>query len=155
MKRKIKKQFRLTFDAIAAVFAFVATIIIALVTWGLFFLLLTGCTTTKYVPVESVKTEYKDKIKEVHTTDSVVDTRFVYVKGDTLIDYRDRVKWRDRYIHDSLYIERHDSIRVPYPVEKPLTKWQQAKMDFGGTAMGGVAIALCFAVVWLVKRFKR
>lgn len=155
MKRKEKKPFRLTFDAIAAAFALISTIIIALVAWGLFALLLTGCTTTKYVPVESVKTEYKDKIKEVHTTDSVVDTRFVYVKGDTIIDYRDRVKWRDRYIHDSLYIERHDSIPAPYPVERKLSRWEQTKMDFGGMAIGGVAIALCFAVVWLVKRFKR
>lgn len=155
MKRKYRKRFRLTFDAIAAVFALVSTIIIALVVWALFVLFMTGCTTTKYVPVESVKTEYKDKIKEIHTTDSVVDTRFVYVKGDTVIDYRDRVKWRDRYIHDSLYIDRHDSIPVPYPIERKLSRWEQAKMDFGGMAFGGVAIALCFAVVWLVKRFKR
>lgn len=145
------------FDAIAAVLGLIMTTIAAVVIGAVCFfaLALTGCTTTKYVPVEITKTEYKDKIKEVHTTDSVVDTRFVYVKGDTIIDYRDRIKWRDRYIHDSLYIERHDSIPVPYPVEKPLTKWQQAKMDLGGAAMGGVAIALCFAVVWLVKRFKR
>lgn len=113
-----------------------------------------GCK-TRYVPVETVRTEYKDKVKEVHTTDSVVDTRFVYVNGDTVIDYRDRVKWRKKLVHDSIYIERTDSIPVPYPVEKPLTRWQQTKMDFGGMAIGGLLIAQCFAVVWLVKRFKR
>lgn len=121
----------------------------------IFLLCLIGCTTTKYVPIESVRTEYKDNIREVHTTDSVTDTRFVYIKGDTVIDYRDRVKWRDRFVHDSIYIERHDSIPVPYPVERELSRWEQAKMDLGGIAMGGVLVALCFAVVWLVKRFKR
>lgn len=117
--------------------------------------LLCACTATKYVPTESVRIEYKDNIKEVHTTDSAVDTRFVYVKGDTVIDWRDRVKWRDRLVHDSIYIEKVDSVPVPYPVEHKLSRWERAKMDFGGMAIGGMAIALCVAVVWLVKRFKR
>lgn len=113
---------------------------------------LSGCTSTRYVPVETVRTEYKDKVREVHTTDSVVDTRFVYVKGDTVIDYRDRVKWRDRYVHDTCTVVKTDSIAVPYPVERKLTWWQQTKMDFGGMALGAVAVALCVAVVWLARR---
>lgn len=116
---------------------------------------LTGCSSARYVPVEIVKTEYKDNIKEVHTTDSVVDTRFVYVKGDTVIDWRDRIKWRDRYVHDSIYIENNDTIREPYPVERQLSRWEQTKMDLGGIAMGGLLVAICIAVVWLVRRFKR
>lgn len=113
---------------------------------------LSGCTSTRYVPVETVRTEYKDKVREVHTTDSVVDTRFVYVKGDTVIDYRDRVKWRDRYIHDTCTVVKTDSIAVPYPVERELTWWQQTKMDFGGMALGAVVVVLCVAVVWLLKK---
>lgn len=113
---------------------------------------LSGCTSTRYVPVETVRTEYKDKVREVHTTDSVVDTRFVYVKGDTVIGYRDRVKWRDRYVHDTCTVVKTDSIAVPYPVERELTWWQQTKMDFGGMALGAVAAALCVAVVWLARR---
>ena len=145
------------FDAVGAALGLAMSTVVALAVGIVCMLVmaLTGCTTTKYVPVEVVKTEYKDNVKEVHTTDSVVDTRFVYVKGDTIIDYRDRVKWRDRYVHDSIYIDRHDSIPVPYPVERKLSRWEQTKMDFGGMAFGGVAIALCFAVVWLVTRFKR
>ena len=118
-------------------------------------LLCAGCTTTKYIPVETVRTEYQDKVREIHTTDSITDTRFVYLKGDTLIDYRDRVKWRDRFIHDSIYIENNDTIREPYIVERKLSRWEQTKMDFGGMAIGGVAIALCIAVIWLIKKIKR
>lgn len=114
--------------------------------------MLSGCTSTRYVPVETVRTEYKDKIREVHTTDSVIDTRFVFVKGDTVIDYRDRVKWRDRYVHDTCTVVKTDSIAVPYPVERELTWWQQTKMDFGGMALGAVVAALCVAVVWLLKK---
>lgn len=116
---------------------------------------LCGCKTTKYVPVETVRTEYQDQVKEIHTTDSVTDTRFVYIKGDTVIDYRDRVKWRERFVHDSVFIEKTDTIRIPYPVERELTRWERAKMDFGGMAAGGLALAVCIAVVWLIKRMKR
>lgn len=116
---------------------------------------LCGCRTTKYVPVETVHTEYKDNIREIHTTDSVTDTRFVYVKGDTVIDYRDRVKWKEKLVHDSVYIERTDSVHVPYPVERALTKWERTKMDLGGMAIGGLLGVVCFAVVWLIKCLKR
>lgn len=116
---------------------------------------LAGCTTTQYVPVETVRTEYKDRVREVHTTDSVTDTRFVFVKGDTVVDYRDRVKWRDRYIHDTCTVVKTDSIAVPYPVERELTWWQRTKMDFGGVAFAVLAVALCIAVVWLTLRQRR
>ena len=114
-----------------------------------------GCASTKYVPVETVRTEWKDNVREVHATDSVTDTRFVYVKGDTVIDWRDRVQWRDRLVHDSIYIEKTDTIRAPYPVERELSRWEKTKMAFGGMAIGGVAVVLCIAVVWLIKRMKR
>lgn len=193
MKRKEKKPFRLTFDAIAAAFALISTIIIALVVWGLFALLLTGCTTTKYVPVESVRTEYRDadttaiynrllkffeSTREKETrSDSLFDrekeTLILRENGDTARHDRERIIYRstnrekeletkvkeqDSIINDlrmQLASIKTDSIPVPYPVERKLSKWEQTKMDLGGIAMGGVAIALCFAVVWLVKRFKR
>lgn len=156
MKRKGKQGCR-GFDAVAAVLGVVAMIICAAAVWvlALVAMSLASCSTAKYIPCETVRTEYRDKIKEVRATDSIVDTRFVYVKGDTVIDYRDRVKWRDRHVHDSIFIENNDTIREPYPIERKLTRWEQTKMDLGGVAMGGFAIAVCFAVVWLVKRFKR
>ena len=119
-------------------------------------LFLAGCTASKYMPVETVRTEYKDNVREIHTTDSVTDTRVGFINGDTVIDWRDRVKWRDRFIHDSIYIERHDSIPVPYPVELELSRWEQTKMDFGGMAIGGlIAVVIVFIIVWLIKKFKK
>ena len=90
--------------------------------------------------------------------DSVTDTRFVFIKGDTVIDYRDRVKWREREVHDTLYINRTDSINVPYPVEQKLSRWEQTKMNFGGMAMsatGVLFVTLSIAVVWIVKIKRR
>lgn len=114
-----------------------------------------GCTRTTYVPVEQVRTEYRDRDVERVVTDTVRDNRFVWVKGDTVVDIRDRWHRSTEYVHDTCYIERTDSIPVPYPVEKKLTRWEQAKMDFGGMAIGAVVIALCAAVVWLARRFRK
>ena len=50
---------------------------------------------------------------------------------------------------------KSDSIPVPYPVEKQLTKWQQTKMDFGGMAIGAIAAAVCAAAVWLIIKFRK
>ena len=42
-----------------------------------------------------------------------------------------------------------DSVPVPYPVEKELTRWERAKINFGGFAIGG----LCASVIVIVLLF--
>lgn len=118
-------------------------------------LCLCSCTSTRYVPVETVRTEYKDRVHEVQTVDSVTDTRFVYVSGDTVVSWRDRVKWRERVVRDTVRVIRTDTVREPYPVERELTRWERTKMDLGGVAFGGLAVAVCVAVVWLAKKFRK
>ena len=114
-----------------------------------------GSCITKYVPVESVRTEYRDRDVERLVADTVHDTRLVWVKGDTVVDIREKERIRRVELHDTCYIERTDTIRQPYPVEKPLSRWEQTKMDFGGFALGGVAVVLCIAVVWLIRKFRK
>lgn len=118
-------------------------------------LCLCSCTSTRYVPVETVRTEYKDRVHEVQTVDSVTDTRFVWVSGDTVVSWRDRVKWRERVVRDTVRVIRTDTVREPYPVERELTRWERTKMDLGGVAFGGLAVTMCIAVVWLIKKFRR
>lgn len=75
---------------------------------------LTGCKTrTAYIPVESVRTEYKDRLlrDSVHLYDSV----FVKMKGDTIRIEKYKYLYRDRLLRDSVFV--NDTIRVPYPVE--------------------------------------
>lgn len=118
-------------------------------------LLCSGCTRKVYVPLESVRTE-KDMVTR-WLTDTVIqnDTRFIFVKGDTVIDWRDRWRERIKEVHDTLYIERTDTVRVPVPVERKLKKWEQTKMDFGGAAIGATVVVLCIAVIWLIKKFRK
>lgn len=120
---------------------------VAIITAGLCFC---GCTTTKYVPMEFVRTEYKDRNVYSHTTDTVTSTRFVFVKGDTVIDFREKERVRSVEIHDTCYVMRTDSIAVPYPVERKLTRWEQTKMDYGGMAI----FTLCaLGIIFLISIF--
>ena len=117
--------------------------------------LLCGCTHTVYEPVETVRTEYRDRDVERLVADTVHDTRLIWVKGDTVVDIREKEHVRRVEIHDTCYIERTDTIRIPYPVEKRLTKWEQTKQDVGGIAIGVIVTVVCAAVVWLIKKFRK
>ena len=116
---------------------------------------------TKYVNVPEYHNVYINKHDTLTKHDSVYQKEFVdrYVKGDTIyltktkVDYRFRNLYKTKY-RDSLKI---DSIRVPYPVERKLNKWESLKMEVGGWAIGGlsaVVIALiAYIVTWLVRRY--
>ena len=45
--------------------------------------------------------------------------------------------------------------KVPYPVEKELTKWQQFRMDFGGWAIAAVIIIVLIFFGRLVYKLKK
>lgn len=128
------------------VMAYVVAVIVLLV-------MLCSCTRQVYVPIESVRTEYRDREVYKAVTDTVRDTRIIWLKGDTVIDVREKERVLKVEVRDTCYVQLTDTIREPYPVEKPLSKWQQVKMDFGGMAIGAIAIVIGFAVVWLTRRF--
>lgn len=46
-------------------------------------------------------------------------------------------------------------VKVPYPVEKELTKWQQFRLDFGGWAIGIVIITILIGVGIMVYKWKK
>lgn len=120
---------------------------------------LCSCTRTVYTPVESVNvrtdTVYSAKVR----VDSIVlhDSVAVVQRGDTVLVTRYRDRYRVREHTDTLYKSVIDSVRVavPYPVERTLTRWEQTKQDVGGMALGALVIAVCIAVVWLIKKFRK
>ena len=109
----------------------------------------------KYVPVETVRSDtlYVNRLQRdsVYVADSV----FVREKGDTVRIVRTRYVDRWRVRTDTLRMVSNDTIRVPYPVEKELTRWQRVKLDAGGIAIGVATAALLAIVVWLVLRSRR
>ena len=111
----------------------------------------TSCRSIKYVPIETVKTEYKtrDSIRfdSIYNQDSI----YILVKGDTVYQYRYKYLYKYQYLNKTDTVMRTDSIQVPYPVEKQLTKWQKMKIELGGWAFGAVIISLVILIIRLVK----
>ena len=117
---------------------------------------LTGCTSVRYVPVESVTHDsiYISRVERdsIHVHDSIYME--VISKADTVYQtkYVQKVVYRDALRTDTMIVERVDTIRLPYPVERQLSKWEKIKLDFGGMLMGGIAIfALSAAAMWLLR----
>lgn len=106
---------------------------------------------TQYVPVETVRTEYKihDSVRfdSIYQRDSV----FMYHNGDTIYQYKYKYLYRYLTINKTDTLIKTDSIQVPYPVEKRLTHWQKVKMELGGWAFGGLVMTLIFIVVLIYK----
>ena len=120
----------------------------------LFLILLVGCKSIRYVPVETTKTDsiYVSNVER----DSIylLDSIYIREKNDTVYLERWRVKYVERLSRDTLWKERVDSIRVPYPVEKPLTKWQSLKMRVGGYALGGASLLFLVLVGILIAKLR-
>ena len=111
----------------------------------------TSCRNIKYVPVETVKTEYKtrDSIRfdSIYEHDSI----FLFVKGDTVYKEKYRYKYRYLTINKTDTVMLTDSVQIPYPVEKQLTRWQQMKIELGSWAVGVIII---LSIVLMLKLFR-
>ena len=116
-------------------------------------LLFGSCTRKVYVPTETVRTEYKDRVVENIRVDTVAmrDSVAVYVNGDTVRITKFRDRWRTRIIerHDTCTVTKTDSVQVPVQVERKLTKWERTKMDAGGIAIGILGVAALGGLAWL------
>ena len=74
---------------------------------------------------------------------------------DTVYKYKERETVRYLAMRDTLYVERMDSVSVPYPVERKLTKWEAVRMRMGDILLVSVNIGLIYVVIWLIRRRSR
>ena len=87
-----------------------------------------SCTRTVYVPQTSIQrdsiylTQYKRDSIYMH------DSVYIHLKSDTLYIEKWHTKLVKLVESDTLYIERTDTLKVPYPVEKKLSKWESFKI---------------------------
>lgn len=121
--------------------------------------LLAGCKSVQYVPVETVRTDsiYVDRYQRdsIYQRDSVFVNR--WTAGDTV--YQDKVVWkyvyRDKVKYDTVAILRSDTIRVPFPVDRELSKWEQVKLDIGGWTICAFIIIILLVVVFTVYKLRQ
>lgn len=125
--------------------------------WLLFILsvLLSGCTTTEYVPIETTKTD--SVYISLLSRDSIYvhDSIYVREKGDTVYIDKVRYRYKEKLRVDTIYMEKTDSIRIPYPVERKLGKWEETYMVVGRIALWTILITILVVVGSMVyKIFK-
>lgn len=115
---------------------------------------LASCRSVRYVPAETVRSDtvYMNRVER----DSVVRYDSVYVrdKGDTVWLERYKYVYRDKWRTDTLYVGRSDTVRVPYPVERELSRWERVKMDAGGVAIGALVLALAVTIAYIVRKLR-
>lgn len=116
---------------------------------------LTSCRSVKYVSVPEYHTEYKTRTDSILKRDSVWihDSVSVWMKNDTVFKDRWHTEWRyhniDKIRQDT--IMKTDSVRVPYPIEKRLSKWQQIKVDYF-VPLVCLCVIFLLPLLWLIKR---
>jgi len=137
-------------------------------------LIFTGCTTTKYVPIESQHTEHHWHTDSVFQHDSVyteIQTTIMQLDSAEMAKYGIRLQAAERaWMVKSKELERqiqqliqltqekdtvHDSIPVPYPVEvvkevpAQLTWWQRTRLHL----FNMIGIALILIVVFYIGKW--
>ena len=102
---------------------------------GIILLAFTGCKTKEYINVPYVRTEYVCRTDTFAKLDSIYmkDSVYVFQKGDTV--FHNKVVYRDQY-HNIYKVKtdtiiKTDSVTVPYPIERQLTKNEQRLMSLG------------------------
>ena len=118
-----------------------------------------GCKSVKYIPVETVRTDsvYVDR----YLRDSIYQRDSVFINRWTAEDtvYQDKVVWkyvyRDKVKYDTVAILRSDTVRIPFPVDRDLSKWEQIRLDVGGWAIGVVIITILIVIGCMVYKLKK
>lgn len=122
---------------------YVMTALLLLVVWS--------CRTTEYVPVEVIRTDttYINKVQR----DSIYQLDSIYIvdRGDTVLITKTKYLYKDRMVRDTVYMSKTDSIQVPYPIERKLTRWEQLRLDVGGWAMGVIIVMVVFFIFYVFK----
>ena len=140
-------------------------------------LLCSSCRSIQYVPVETIRTEIQNHHDTVLIQDTVKnDVQTVIREADSAeIDRLNKEfgfklnkanktililrKELEQKSHEQTEVKsdtviKEKEVKVPYPVEKKLTRWQQVKIDWGGEAII-VVIVVFFILVWLIVKHLR
>ena len=104
--------------------------------------------TTQVVRIDSVRYWQKDSV-------------FIREKGDTVFQYVEKIRYRDRFRIDTLreVRELHDTTVVERKVEKELSVGQKAKIGAFWWLLAGLAVCLAWIfrkplLSWFPKLFK-
>jgi hypothetical protein len=81
----------------------------------------------------------------------------IYTQGDTIYSEKTKVVYRDRYkyIHDTTYISRVDTIKVPVPIERKATLWEQVEDNLSSLIRLVGLIVFGGFIVWFIALLRK
>lgn len=116
---------------------------------------LAGCS-TQYIPVETVRTDSVFLSRLQRDSIFIRDSVYLKQKGDTVFQWKYKYVYKYVTVRDTAFIDRTDTIRIPVPVERKLTWWQQKKQDFGEVLTGLVVGWVLYRIIrWIIKRTRK
>lgn len=120
-------------------------------------LLLASCKQVEYIHTHTNDTIFRENVRidSVFVADNVKE--HIYTKGDTVYSEKVRVMYIDRYKYerDTIYLHRTDTIRVPVPMERKATLWEQTKENLGNLIrLAGLIVFIGF-IVWFIGLLRR
>lgn len=122
-------------------------VLLALVLWCA-----SSCTTTQYVPVETVRTDSVRIVDVRRDSVYVMDSVIVKSKADTVYVTRWRTEYKEVLRIDTSLYERVDTVITVKIVEMQLTEWEELSMDVGNGVLWVAIIAAIGAIVWVIIR---
>lgn len=140
-----------------------------------------SCRTIKYVPVESnADSVVVEKLVEVQLPPDSATIRALLEcdeNGKIVLNWLDIANSKNAQAmftidslgnllakmktqSDTVYLPSKEvtvtnEVKVPYPVEKELTKWQKLCVNVGGWAIGIVIITILVIGSWMISKLKR
>lgn len=144
-------------------------------------IMICSCRTIKYVPVESyADSVVVEKLVEVQLPPDSATIRALLEcdeNGKVVLSWLDIANSKNAQAMftidslgnllakmktqpDTVYLSSKDvtvtnEVKVPYPVEKELTKWQKLCVNVGGWAIGIVIITILVIGSWMISKLKR
>ncbi len=152
--------------------------------WGGIILLMSAiwsCRSVKYIPVESsADSVVVEKLIEVQLPPDSSTIRALLecdengrvvlswldiansknAKAQLAIDSLGNLLAKMRTLPDTVYLPSKEvtvtkEVKVPYPVEKELTRWQQMKLELGGWAFGIIIAFALIIVGWMIYKSRK
>ena len=140
-----------------------------------------SCRSVKYVPVESsADSVVIEKLVEVQLPPDSATIRALLecdengrvvlswldiansknAQAQLAIDSLGNLLAKMRTQQDTIYLPSKEvtvtkEVKVPYPVEKELTRWQQMKLELGGWAFGIIIAFALIIVGWLIYKSRK
>ena len=136
-------------------------------------LMLEGCRTTEYVPVETVHTEYINNIDTIEKVDSFWRDRTTVVRevdSTAMVQYGIQMKEKERAWlvlqtklerelkkereHKTDTIIQRDTIPIIQVVEKPPNRWQKLRQRVESTVLLLMLLGVVGGAVYLIIRLR-